>query len=372
LAIVAICFFCTCGHNLCVDDNWAGGSTRCLACGCLVRVPTIARSQQIQVVPPVPAVEIKVTEVPMLPRAPLPYRRPKPHDDDEVYQLLQEPEEPDGPDTLRKLERRRLRGVLAEAQRDLVRRRRRARTWPLETHWYQFLLYPLRAWRLVCSLALAWATLIAFLVSILPPDWTFWETVARLPLLLFVFLLAGYTCACLDATLAAAAEGEAGYIAKPNGDIMLRSARSGAQVVVCFLAGPIVPALVAFWFWVESGDFELVDWLIVWELGLVAIGYWVLALLSVQQSRRWRDANPVAIVKLVKRLGYRPVVAAALVSITVVGYGLLMFDALEELHRSLGGWLLMTWYWGGQLFLLLLLLRWLGVSIFRARMNDRL
>lgn len=59
--------------------------------------------------------------------------------------------------------------------------------------------------------------------------------------------------------------------------------------------------------------------------------------------------------------------APVVVSIVVVMYGLLMFDALEELHRSLSGWLLMLWYWGGLLFLTVLMLRWLGVGMYRAR-----
>jgi len=385
---VAIFFCCPCGQNLRVDEDLAGGSTRCLACGRLVPVPslhsanqgigidsppTVAAPRPIQVVPPVPVLELKVTEIPMPPPAPLPYRRPglPQTDDDEPYRLSEQTEGAGARDIQEKLNRKQLRRVLAEAQRDVAEQRRRARTWRLETHWYEFLVYPLRALPLVLCLALAWATLIAFLVAIWPASWEPVEVVPRLPLALFVFLLLGYTWAFLEATFAAGAAGEAGYVARPNTDRLARAARGGARVVVCFLAGPILPAVVAFSFWLDSGDFQLPDWLIVWELGILAVGYWFLALLAVQERGRYSDASPVAIVKLVLCLGYRVLLAALLVAVIVVGHGMLMFGALEEMHRSLGGWFSMGWCWAGQLFWLLLVLRWLGVSRFHAGRNKK-
>jgi hypothetical protein len=136
--------------------------------------------------------------------------------------------------------------------------------------------------------------------------------------------------------------------------------------VLSFLAGPVVLALVAFFFWLDSGDFGFVDCLILWELGLVAVGYWALALMAMWEGERFREANPVAVVRLVRAEGYRVLGAALLMALVVVSHGLLAVGAVESLHQNIGGWFLLIGCWAGQLFWLLFLLRWLGVSRFRA------
>jgi hypothetical protein len=132
----------------------------------------------------------------------------------------------------------------------------------------------------------------------------------------------------------------------------------------------VVPAVVACWFWLNSGDLLWVDWLIVWQLGIVAVGYWALALMAVQERGRFRDAHPAAVVRLVQRLGWRAVLAAVLLAVVVVGHCLLVLDTLEEL-RGLRGWLQLVGCWAGQFFWMVLLLRWLGVSSYRARKQRR-
>jgi hypothetical protein len=342
LAIVAISFFCVCGQNLRVDDNWAGGALRCIACGCLVRVPSATRTDQtvgpnsspttattpVQVVPPVPVYELKVVEIAMPPSTPLTYRQPR--------------------------------------SLDFAKAKRRPRSWQRETHWYEFLFYPLRALPRLFCLAMTWATVIAIVVAILPDDWTTLEFIARAPCILFIFLILGYTVACLDATFAAARAGDSGYIARPRNERLFQAVRAGSRAVFCFLAGPIVPAIVAVWFWLDNGDFEWVDWLICWELWILAIGYWTLALLALQARGRYRDASPAAIIKLVRRLGYRVLVAVLLISIIVIVHGFLMLGAVQEMHGGHGGWFVMLWCWVGLLFGVVLLLRWLGVTAFQA------
>jgi hypothetical protein len=341
LAIVAISFFCVCGQNLRVDDNWAGGSLRCFGCGSLVRVPSAPRANQTvgtntspttttptQVVPPVPVYELKAIEIAMPPPTPLTYRQPR--------------------------------------SLDIARAKRRVRSWPLETHWHELLFYPLRALPRLFCLAVAWATVIAILIAVLPADWTTLEFIARAPCLLFIFLMLGYTVACLEATFAAACAGEAGHIARPRSQRLFLAVRGGSRAVFCFLAGPMVPTIVAVWFWLDSGDFEWADWLIGWELCILAIGYWTLALLALQTRGCYRDANPAAIFNLVRRLGYRVVLAALLISIIVTAHGFLILGAVQQMHEGPGGWFSMLLCWVGLLFFIVLLLRWLGVTTFQA------
>jgi hypothetical protein len=214
-------------------------------------------------------------------------------------------------------------------------------------------------------LAVAWASLTTFLILILPDAWSLPEFLARLPLVMFVFVLLGYSCACLQTTFAAGRTGQAGYVAWPQRGLT-QAVRSGAQAVVCYLAGPVVPAVVALWFWLNSGDFTWVDWSIVAELGILGVGYWALTLMAVQERGRFRDANPAAVVRLVARLGWRVLLAALLLAVVVIGHGLLAIAAVEELHRGPRGWMLLVGCFAGQFFWMVLLLRWLGVSSYRA------
>jgi hypothetical protein len=343
---VAISFSCVCGQNLRVDDNWAGGSLRCAGCGCLVRVPSAPPANEpvgsdatqtitspAEVVPPVPVYEVKMVEVAMVPPNPL---------------------------TLR-----------PERAFDFAKARRKAQPWPLEKHWDDFPHYPIRALPRLFCLALAWATVIKILVALLPDDWTLVEFVKQSPLWLALFLLLGHTVNWLAATFAAAIAGRAGYIARPTGRILSRAVRGGLLSLYCFLAGPIVPATVAVWFWLDGGDFEWVDWLIWLELWTLALAYWTLALLAFQEYGRLRDVSPVAIVKLVRQLGYRVAAATLFISIILIGHAYVMLHSLREMHRGLGGWFFMLWCWVSLLFFLVLILRWLGVSCFQAERSKR-
>jgi hypothetical protein len=362
---MAIFFSCSCGQSLRAEENEAGGFARCLFCGCLAQVPDLdaanrgldincspptptEASRPMQALPPIPVVDIVVTDVPMPPPAPWPYRRSRQADGD-------------GADF-----------VQASQQLTHFGKTLRARSkhgWTLEVHFSEFVLYPLRALPLVLCLALAWASLIAFLMANWPPRWEALEVVPRLPLLLVVFLLLGYTWAFLARTFAAGVAGEAGRVARPDHDRLIQAARAGMQAVWCFLAGPIVPAAVAFFFWLNSGDFETVDWLIVWELGVLSVGYWFLALMAVRERNAYGDACPSGVAHLLRRLGYRMLAAALLVAVVMVGHGILMFGALESMHQGARGWFFMVLLWAALLFWLVLLLRWFGVSSYRAARN---
>jgi hypothetical protein len=77
-----------------------------------------------------------------------------------------------------------------------------------------------------------------------------------------------------------------------------------------------------------------VDWFILAELGLVAVGYWLLAIVAVQRRDRLRDANPAAVAALVGELGVRVVPAALAAAAAALGHGLLAFTALGELREE--------------------------------------
>jgi hypothetical protein len=310
-------------------------------------------------VPPVPTTVpllVEETTVPPAETIPPPEPEEKP-----VYTLSEADDRTD--EIARRLERQQVARWLARAEIDLARRREPP--WRLEKTCAECLLYPLRSWLWVLGLAASWATLIAALTALPAEGWLAAEMAAAFPLLVIVFLLLGFTFAWLRHTLAAGVEGRAGFDFRPA-EVARQMARCGVEAVLSFLAGPVVFAAVAFFFWLDSGDFDFVDCVILWELGLAAVGYWALALMAMWEGERFRDANPLAVVRLVQAEGRRVPAAALLMALVVVSHGLVAVAAVETLHHNVGGWFLLIGCWAGQLFWLLFLLRWLGVSRFRA------
>jgi hypothetical protein len=215
------------------------------------------------------------------------------------------------------------------------------------------------------GLGLTWASVLAIILSAPSDGWSVGEVLMRVPWVLPLVLLMGYTFAWMRATFAAGMEGRAGYLAWPE-NVPLQTVRGVVEAAVTFLAGPVVPLAVAFVFWLNSGELELVDRLILWELGLVAAAYWALALLAMWEGERFRDANPLAVWRLIRREGYRVPLAALLAAVVVVGHGRACLGVLEELQQEpASAWLTLFVCWAGLMFWLMALLRWLGVSRFR-------
>jgi hypothetical protein len=381
---MALFFQCGCGQDLRADEARAGGRMECPACGCLVPVPSLALDNLRLGIEAAPPLEIPARPapppVPAGPACPaLPDPGPSRRSASPAWSGKALPPvfplEPDlelsADQVQRERERQEMRRLFELARQDLQERHRPSRAWPLESNWFECLLYPLlRGWPVLIALALAWAMVVVILVTLLPEEWDLAGVQTRLPLLTPLFLLVSYTCAFFRCVLASAADGEVGFLRWPGGDL-LQILWSGAACLLCFLAGPVVPLVVALWFWLESGDLELLDWLILGELGLVAVGYWALALLAVDQSGRLRDANPVAVVRLMRRLEWRGWVMVLLAAAGVVLTFHLTLSALEDLHTGPGGALLLAW-WGccGPAWIVFLL-RWYGVSLYHARERRR-
>jgi hypothetical protein len=110
----------------------------------------------------------------------------------------------------------------------------------------------------------------------------------------------------------------------------------GVTWLACLLAGPVVPAATAFWYWLQCGDPTFLDWLILGELAVVAVGYGLFVLAAVAERGRLRDANPIRVIDLAHRVGIRAALVVLLGSALVLGHGLLLVLAAQELHRNVG------------------------------------
>src|SRR5207249_3328289 len=121
---------------------------------------------------------------------------------------------------------------------------------------------------------------------------------------------------------------------------------NGARWLICFLAGPVVPAGAGYVYWFYGGELALVDWFIVAELSVAAMSYWLLLLLAINQSGQLGAARPRCVIALVERLGSRLVIAVLLASVLLLADGWWMLSAFDEILRgSLWGWFLLAGCW---------------------------
>lgn len=234
----------------------------------------------------------------------------------------------------------------------------------IETHWYECFVYPLRAIGWIVGIAIALTAVLGGL-SLLLPRLLAREPQERLlylaPCILLAIFVCGYACAFLDCVLRAAMTGHSREVVSPGHDLGL-VLKTGVCWLFCFLAGPVGIALVGFLFWLHSGDPAVVDWLILGELGVVTVGYWLLCLLSVVRSDRLVDANPERVGELLTMLGSRALVATLAGSAIVLSHGLLAIVGAQQLHHDPdNGWLLLALACFSGMFSATFLFRLLGV-----------
>jgi hypothetical protein len=236
----------------------------------------------------------------------------------------------------------------------------------LETHWYQCLLYPFQAWPLVFGLASAFALCTAVVAVIMSradgsttmPGWGRWLSglLVVVPLLILSYLF-GF----LDCVMASGIAGEYRHVRWPGHKINL-ALKSCLTWVVCFLAGPIIPFSLAIVFWFRAGELEVLDWLILAELVVVALSYWILVLVTVNARDGLANVLPMRVAEQVNRLGWRSLGAAVGGALLALIHGLIAFAAIADLQRDRGaGWFLLILCCVSAMFWATFLFRLLGV-----------
>jgi hypothetical protein len=187
---------------------------------------------------------------------------------------------------------------------------------------------------MLLSVGLAGATLSFLITLLLPQEWESQPLRLRLLLLLAAFLLSGYPFAFFLREIRLAMGGEASRIRSRRWFSPRQILWSASASWGCFLAGPIVPAGVAVWFFLNSGDLEWVDRLILVELSVVTMGLWVLALVAVAENSRLRDANPAAVARLAGRLDWRGWLAVLLAAVGMIAFVSITLAVLTREDRG--------------------------------------
>lgn len=342
-------FVCGCGKHLRARDDMARQRAICPRCGSMVGIPALQPTVAGGAAPMTPQERIQAARA----------RKPSSADDTAA-----------GPDA---------EPAAADGQRvRLFSERAKTRPRPsgrhLEKHWYECLLYPLRARRLCFGLALILTAFSAVLAMYLPFLVTAPSVEDPYPALglyltwaILIVWIIGLPCSFLDRVLASAAQGEVDYILW-SGNPITSVFSAGVRWFACFLAGPAVLAVTACLYWMRSDESSIVDWVILSELSIIAVAYQIFALVTVADRDRLLDLNPLTVADLAHRLGWRALVVVLLASLGFLANGWLLLAGISGVHLgTFTGWLLLAGGWVLAVFWGTFFCRLLGVWCFRSR-----
>jgi hypothetical protein len=360
---MSIKFICSCGKRLRARDANASRRTICPRCGQLVGVPSLQPTHPGTAAAPMTPMERRKLARQRLLNADAPASEPPPAGAITAAPPPRRPEvRPDpGLDTEppRPPDYEHTRVEPTSRKQHVVRWRY---GWLIAPHWVLCLAYPFRAAPLVFGMALVLAILTGGALLALP-EWFDLPEEVRWPMLLWGVIpvvLLGYVCGFLECALVAAAEGDQGPVRWPGHNLKL-VVQSIITWLVCFLAGPVVPAVGCLLYWLYIGDLEVVDRIILGELVVLAVGYWMLMILAVSQKDGFLDVHPARVVELVQRVGHRVVAVAGVSGLVALGHGLVVLVAMGQLHRNPAlGWLLLFLCWASGLTLATYVFRLLG------------
>lgn len=154
-------------------------------------------------------------------------------------------------------------------------------------------------------------------------------------------VLVGHGCKLLDTVLESALSG-ARRIQVPEfepGPAVM----SFVKWTLCFIVGPAFLIYEAVRFWIQCGDVSLIDALILFELTVPAIGYWLVSVLVLAHDPERVHPTPWQVMKTLRRLGVYAIPAAC--AVTVVGFVHVWLgaSAIVVLHRSPIAGLVLLW-----------------------------
>jgi hypothetical protein len=339
MVAVSIKFICSCGKHLRARDNMAARRSMCPRCGAPVGVPSLRPTHA------------GTLAAPMTPQE----RRQLQHLGKRPDALAEEP-----PATLTADLPSFEPPAISVKQPSCVRLPRQ-----LETDWLECLAYPFFNGKLLLMLAFVLTLLSGAMILLIPQLPPFaamsadqWLTCSALLFTFFLFLV--LACAIVECALKTALDGRGPGAYLPSGAIAVL--KCVLRWLICFLAGPLVLLALAGYFWLYGGDLTPLDCAIVAELLVLAIAYWLLAMVCSCEHDRLRDANPVRVTQLLHRLRLRAIVPVLIAPALACAHGAVSVFALAELHQHpFAGWLLLAVCWTSGLFMLAALLRLLGV-----------
>src|SRR3990172_8042309 len=282
---------CPCGKNLAVRNDMRGKHIQCPTCFSLVEIPSRWWWKRNP-----PATADKQPARRRTAPAPRPHSRGAPPE-----------EQPPGTQSASTVDRARPAG-----RREVpVIRLRHPPRWTrllakrVESRWYHSLAYPLAVVPIFCWLGVVLSLLTAAALF-------FWVSIDRglpqpLPrqafagTLVLMFYVLGCACSYLNSVLSLAARGltkrEPGFDAAP-----LRALHSFGLWLASMLAGPGLVFGAAYGYWIHCGDPTFVDGMILAELCLAGVGWWLFSMLLINVAETTRVPLPGRVLRTAMRL----------------------------------------------------------------------
>jgi hypothetical protein len=206
--------------------------------------------------------------------------------------------------------------------------------------------YVLRNWPLILGLAGALTLLtIAILAAILPglsAQLASISSFSQPPLLqllllllfmLFLLSFVGCLCALAGSALTSGPNDEWRPALWPLWN--LRHVASSSLIwLVCFLAGPIVPAGMALLYWLQCGDPIWLDWSILGELGILTISYWLFVVLAFSRGNQLRALNPIYVADMIHGMSKKALAIVFLSACLALAHGGLVLAGMVELQQE--------------------------------------
>lgn len=155
-------------------------------------------------------------------------------------------------------------------------------------------------------------------------------------------ILAGYGCNYLDSVLDYAVSGGEKFIYIPGRD-SVPAIQSCLRWMLSFVTGPAILFYLALHYWVVCGDVTLVDVLILAELTVPAIGYWLMELLVLAERTDVVYVSPWQVLNAIRTLGQRSLLAVVGISAAAFVYVCVGAYAVMLLHSAWLMGLVLLW-----------------------------
>jgi hypothetical protein len=137
-----------------------------------------------------------------------------------------------------------------------------------------------------------------------------------------------------------------------------------AQWLGCFLCGPAVLLICAAGYWINCGEVTPLDWLVLAELCLAAVGWWLISLVLSNAGDRVRVPSPRSVFRTACSLGPAAVRQVVIVSSIYVGHAIVALLAAARLHdEPLLGFVLLCLACGSGLYYGIFAFRRVGAAL---------
>lgn len=229
--------------------------------------------------------------------------------------------------------------------------------------------FSLGAFPLVAGVAAGLALACVAGLRVLPGLFGF-EAEAAAMFTMIMILAAGagaYACEFLKRTLSGALDSAATGI-KPFDYDPGVALKSFAQWTGCLMSVPVPLLACGVMYWIYCGELNALDYAILVELAVVAIGYGLFAVTVVCKTGRLRDVTPVRVVDEAVAYGPRGLWVVLIVCGVATAHAVLSFQAATIVHESpFSAFLLFLLCWFGALYLVSFTLRLIGQWDYKRR-----